>query len=82
MAGVTILELPTCADFRYGESAALPITTTPLDHNNSDVKKPHITVEVILKMAGVTILELPTRADFQYGESAALPINATSINYR
>ena len=81
MAGVTILERPTCADFRYSESAALPITTTPLDHNNSDVKKPHITVEVILKMAGVTILELPTRADFRYSESAALPITTTPLDH-
>ncbi len=29
MAGVTIFELPTRADFRYGESAALPVTATP-----------------------------------------------------
>ncbi len=40
MAGVTILERPTRANFRYGESAALPINATPLDHNNTDVKKP------------------------------------------
>jgi hypothetical protein len=40
MAGVTKFEPPTPADFRYGESAALSINATPLDHNNTDVKKP------------------------------------------
>jgi hypothetical protein len=35
-----MLERPTRADFRNGESAALPINATPLDHNNTDVKKP------------------------------------------
>ncbi|KAE8175675.1 hypothetical protein CIT27_17020 [Photobacterium carnosum] len=40
MAGVTILELPTRDYFRNGESAALPINATPLDHNNTDIKKP------------------------------------------
>ncbi|WP_232599155.1 hypothetical protein, partial [Photobacterium carnosum] len=49
------------------ESAALPINATPLDHNNTDVKKPHITIEAFLNMAEVTRFELPSRADFRYG---------------
>jgi hypothetical protein len=81
MARVTILELPTRADFRNGKSTTLPINATPLD-NNIDIKKPHITVEAFLKMAGITILERPTRADFRNGESAALSVRTIFINYR
>jgi hypothetical protein len=57
------------------------LTLHPLDHNNTNVKNPHITAEAFLKMAGVTILERPTRADFRYGESAALSINATPLDH-
>ena len=75
MAGVTILERPTRADFRYSESAALPITTTPLDHNNTDVKKPRHYYRGFLEDGRSSIVERPTRADFRNGESAALSVN-------
>ncbi len=67
MAGVERFELPTRADFWYGESTDLFVVG---DLNYTDVKNPHISVEASLKMAGVKRFELPTRDDFWYGESA------------
>ena len=58
MAGVERFELPTRADFWYGESADIFVVG---DLNYTDVKNPHISVEAFLKMAGVERFELPTR---------------------
>ncbi len=77
---VTIFRRLTRADFRNGESAVLSINATPLDHNNTDVKKPHITIEAFLNMAEVTRFQ--HALIFGMDESAALPVRTIFINYR
>ena len=75
MAGVTIFERPTRADFRYGESAALPVGATPKLYRRK--KAPTLLSRLSLRWQGWRDLNFTTRADFRNSESAALPVTAT-----